>query len=150
MKHVAFTGTQAGWTPQQSRVFREVFTALAPYWFHHGDCIGADAQAHDAVSIIASSTCIYTHPCNIFGKRAFRMGVACAAPLPPLDRNRVMIDHVEGSLQIGDGGGLIATPRLMVEELRSGTWATIRYARKRKVPVHIIWPDGTYIAPPPT
>jgi hypothetical protein len=60
--------------------------------------------------------------------------------LPPLDRNKMMVDDCEA---------LIATPRLMVEELRSGTWSTIRYARKCRKPVHIVWPDGSYIAPPP-
>jgi hypothetical protein len=29
------------------------------------------------------------------------------------------------------------------EERRSGTWATVRYARKTGKPVVIFWPDGT-------
>ncbi len=38
---------------------------------------------------------------------------------------------------------MIAAPAGTTEELRSGTWATIRYARKKKVPLSIVWPDGT-------
>lgn len=37
---------------------------------------------------------------------------------------------------------LIATPRFMYEELRSGTWATVRYAEKKNKPIVIIWPNG--------
>jgi hypothetical protein len=33
---------------------------------------------------------------------------------------------------------LIATPESLTEELRSGTWATIRYARKIKKPCLIL------------
>jgi len=38
---------------------------------------------------------------------------------------------------------LVAAPKSNKEELRSGTWATIRYARKRKRMVTIIYPDGS-------
>jgi hypothetical protein len=37
----------------------------------------------------------------------------------------------------------LACPRGYTEELRSGTWATIRYARKTGVPYVIIFPDRT-------
>lgn len=138
MKHIAFTGTQRGMTTPQLSKFFDVLAGLLPDWFHHGDCIGADAQAHDAVR--RTATLIHVHPCTLHGKRAWRIGDAMSIPLPPLDRNRVMVD---------ESVTLIATPGQMVEELRSGTWATIRYARKQRKPVHIIWPDGTYIPPAP-
>jgi hypothetical protein len=38
---------------------------------------------------------------------------------------------------------MVATPRGFKEELRSGTWATIRYTIKMKKLLTIIWPDGT-------
>jgi hypothetical protein len=37
---------------------------------------------------------------------------------------------------------LVATPRDWYEEQRSGTWATIRYARAQRKAVIIVWPDG--------
>lgn len=139
MKHVAFTGTQRGMTAEQFDRFCSALTldVMAFDWFHHGDCIGADAQAHAAVRRL--TTRIHVHPCNIPSKRAFCVGDAASPVAPPLDRNRVMVDL---------SAALIATPGQMVEELRSGTWSTIRYARKR-IPVHIIWPDGTYTPPAP-
>jgi hypothetical protein len=53
---------------------------------------------------------------------------------PPLERNHDIVDQADV---------MIATPRTMQEEQRSGTWATIRYARKKGRELHIIWPDGT-------
>lgn len=40
---------------------------------------------------------------------------------PPLKRNYDIVDACDI---------LLAAPRTLTEELRSGTWATIRYARK--------------------
>lgn len=138
MIQCAFTGTQAGMTAPQWAKFLDVLAGLAPQWFHHGDCIGADAQAHSAAVRVCE---IHIHPCTITAKRAWCAGAhLMSIPLSPLDRNKMMVDDCEA---------LIATPRLMVEELRSGTWSTIRYARKCRKPVHIVWPDGSYIAPPP-
>lgn len=55
-------------------------------------------------------------------------------PRPPLERNRDVVDASDV---------LLACPGGMAEEQRSGTWATIRYARKAGKPVVIVWPDGT-------
>jgi hypothetical protein len=37
---------------------------------------------------------------------------------------------------------LIATPKEVKEQLRSGTWATVRRARKVGIPIILITPDG--------
>lgn len=44
--------------------------------------------------------------------------------LPPLLRNHVILDHTDH---------LEAFPKTSKEERRSGTWATIRYARQRNI-----------------
>jgi hypothetical protein len=41
-------------------------------------------------------------------------------------------------------GWLLAAPRTKTEEQRSGTWATIRYARKLGRQVCLLWPDGLH------
>lgn len=56
-------------------------------------------------------------------------------PAPYLERNAAI---VQSTLE------LIATPGETVEQVRSGTWATIRQARRRRRPTTIVWPDGTY------
>jgi hypothetical protein len=63
----------------------------------------------------------------------------------PLDRNRTMVN---------ESHGVIAAPMSSAEVMRSGTWATIRYARKAGKPVLVIWPngeivfDGSMLGPP--
>jgi len=48
-------------------------------------------------------------------------------------RNHKMVDSA---------GVLLATPKEDHEVLRSGTWATIRYAYKKNKQVVLVWPDG--------
>jgi hypothetical protein len=55
--------------------------------------------------------------------------------LPALVRNRSVVEAAFGGL-------LIACPK-GPEVWRSGTWATIRYARRRGCVPLIFWPDGT-------
>lgn len=49
--------------------------------------------------------------------------------LEPLERNHVILDHTDY---------LLAFPKTRKEVLRSGTWATIRYAKKRDLPLKIV------------
>lgn len=131
-KHIAFTGTQNGMTPQQAEAFRDVlgWGNHVDHFLHHGDCIGADIDAHRIA--LARGWRIHVHPPDDPRKRAFCAGAVIHAPLPYLVRNRVIVDSAEL---------LVATPS-GPEKLRSGTWATIRYAIKRGKPVWIVWPHG--------
>lgn len=132
--HIAFTGTQRGVTPAQGVKVFELLYTLRPTDFHHGDCIGADADAHDLAATLSNRPKIHVHPCTLHDKRANKQGDVEYAPLPPLVRNHVMVDAATH---------VIATPKGYNEELRSGTWATIRYARKMKRQLFVIYPDGT-------
>lgn len=142
MKNIGFTGTQRGMTEAQRIAFvreMQLRTSQGNVNWHHGDCIGADSQSHDeACERVAAIT---IHPPDVPSKRAF-----CKIPdwasdilfevkreLPYLTRNHNIVDESEE---------LIATPSGK-EVLRSGTWATIRYARKLGHPITIIYPDGT-------
>ena len=137
MNHVAFTGTQKGMTNAQLKSFISLINHIDVDFFHHGDCVGADADAHRAV---VDTIPVIIHPCTIESKRAWCTGAdGTHLPLPPLERNRVMVDM---------SGLLIATPKEYTEQLRSGTWATIRYAYKKNKKIRIIWPDGRIEACP--
>ena len=134
-KHIGFTGTQVGMTRDQKDSFRLLIARLLPTDFHHGDCIGADAEAHELVlETIPQKVFIHIHPPDIKTKRAFKTADDIWPEKPYLERNHEIVDATRM---------LIATPKGMTEEQRSGTWATIRYAWKvggKKV--FIIYPDG--------
>lgn len=135
--HVGFTGTRRGMTFVQRRRLRDdVLWPMQPSDFDHGDCIGSDAQSHP-IAILCGAK-IHLRPSLVTSLRAFceiRTGVdTFYSPKPPLVRNRDIVDASKV---------LIATPGEMTEQLRSGTWSTIRYARKHGRRVIIIFPDGS-------
>ena len=134
---LGFTGTQRGQTQRQRATVRGLFTELKVTELHHGDCIGSDAQADlDAKRVGAN---IVIHPPSDDKKRAFcdySLPVVSREPKSYLERNRDIVD--EGI------DGLIATPKEASEVRRSGTWATVRYARSVGRRIWIVFPDGTF------
>lgn len=140
-RHIGFTGTQIGMTWGQKITVRTVLEALRETGgflqsvpiFHHGDCVGADAEAHELACAIGYQ--IEIHPPAIAEKRAFLSGLRVHMPLPYLARNRIIVESSQA---------MVATPKGQ-EELRSGTWSTIRYALKIKRPLWVIYPDGNFI-----
>lgn len=100
-------------------------------WMDNGDCVGGDKELGELWKAMGGK--LHLRPCTIAGKRAGLAGDVIDPPLPPLARNRT----------IAAADALIAAPKGFAEELRSGTWATVRYARALGRPILIIWPDGT-------
>ncbi len=127
MLHVGFTGTRHGISHAQ---MRHLFTSLAEIeeecdgivGFHHGDCVGADAEAH--VMAIVLGYRVIVHPPKYANLRARCHGHEHLEPKGFMKRNYDIVRAC--SL-------LLATP-CGTEEMshRSGTWATIRYARKKE------------------
>lgn len=129
---IGFTGTRSGMTTFQRKRLTS-FLEHSKGEFHHGDCIGSDAQAHD----IAEKTmeCVI-HPPLKNVARAFKKAKVIHEPKDYLKRNLAIVEICEL---------LIATPGSSTEESRgSGTWATIRYARRAKKRTIIIHPDGKF------
>lgn len=132
---IGFTGTQDGMTARQQKSLRIILACLfePESWFSHGDCIGADEQAHHIAKQIGYK--IDIHPPKDPKKRAFCSGEDIShEPKDYLDRNKYIVDGIV------DGGVLIATPKTKREELRSGTWSTVRYARRREASIWILNP----------
>lgn len=132
--HVGFTGTQYGMTEAQETTLQRLLTELpnAPHVLHHGDCVGADEQAHMIAGQLGFTT--MGHPPVNESKRAFTVCTGWRQAKEYLVRNRDIVGECEV---------VFATPAQAGEQLRSGTWATVRYARLLHRPVHIIAPDGT-------
>jgi len=133
---IGFTGTQTGITPPQFDLLVEVLQELHEVTeAHHGDCLGADREFSIIVDCIFGTGKIHCHPPEDGKKRAFcRVDVMYEA-LPFLVRNHNIVNKTDI---------LIACPKGMNEEVRSGTWATVRFARKQKGIIVILWPDGKY------
>jgi hypothetical protein len=136
---IGFTGTRQGMTPYQKSRVLYLFHLYGLTEFHHGDCVGADAEAHVIAEGIIGCERIVIHPPKISDLRAF---CDAAKILPTKDytkRNRDIVDSVDI---------MIATPKSRKEQQRGlGTWSTIRYSEncmtggylKR---LHIIFPES--------
>lgn len=124
---VGFTGTRRGMTGAQSdtvmRLLRSFHTPGAV--FHHGADLGADHEASLLAERVGYE--VVPHPGGTAKEN--------------IERNHLIVELCQV---------LFAAPA-GAEVLRSGTWATIRFARGLLVkkptggsrPVVIAWPDGT-------
>lgn len=133
---IGFTGTSDKVPAKQIYLLNAFCEDITEYYkgdieLHHGDCINADAIMHAiAVSLDWDIT---IHPPNIRTKRALcNTGriIEVRKPLPYLERNHEIVDATVR---------LIAVPK-GPEIMRSGTWATVRYARKLNRPIKFILP----------
>jgi hypothetical protein len=129
---IGFTGTQRDCTPAQIDRLGDELARHQGGEFHDGDCVGSDDTAHALALGYEYKTVL--HPPNNPSKRAFNRAAIVRQNKPYLERNHDIVDETDM---------LIATPGEFNEQLRSGTWATLRYARKLGRPIIIIWPDGT-------
>lgn len=136
---VGITGTQSGINEKQLRKLWELLWKLKPAALRHGDCIGADAQAHMLALAIGIPN-IIIHPPIIPDKRAFCSGVF---GLPTIVSIQELKSYLIRNRRIVDSCDLlIALPNTNVEHLRSGTWATVRYAQSINRPFQLIVPTG--------
>jgi hypothetical protein len=128
---IGFSGTRKGMSVNQKLVLRSLLLRLQPSEFHHGDCLGADLDAHRLVKAISSEGYpkIVIHPPEMQNFRAFCTGDVIHNPAPYLIRNRAIVDETDV---------LIVAPFQNDEVRRSGTWATARYAMKDGKPVIIL------------
>lgn len=124
-----FTGTRSGMTRRQCAALQLFLTEQVGFEFHHGRCVGADFQAWAIVDRLQADT--IAHPSDNEDLTAETRDYSTRPRKPPLERNHDIVDECDI---------LIAAPKTLREELRSGTWATIRYARKTGVPVVILDP----------
>jgi hypothetical protein len=98
---------------------------------HHGDCVGADKDFHDICE--SFNIKIIIHPPIIDDLRAFCKSDVILEPKDYHVRNNYIVDSTDM---------LIGFPNSKKETLRSGTWSTIRHARRTGKDLHIIFPNG--------
>ncbi len=128
---LGFTGTQRGMTDKQKDRLRAMIFLFQPTEFHHGDCIGADAEAHKIAVAMKVEPII--HPPSDSKKRAFCKEGRILTPKPYGIRNRDIVIACNF---------LVGMPAEAQEVLRSGTWSTLRFAMDVKKDFFVIYPDG--------
>jgi hypothetical protein len=138
---VGFTGTREGCTPAQGGALARWFRDNAVTVFRHGACLGADTEAVIHCAHYRPDAVVIAHRSDLAAMTseiALQHSHGSRDPKPPLERNRDIVDACDL---------LIVCPKGTAEEQRSGTWATVRYARKRMrhqvLRIVFVWPDGT-------
>lgn len=142
--NIGFTGTREGMNEFQTEQFTQIIAAFAPlgFCFHHGDCIGADADAHailKSVLKISHNTCvsIAIHPGhNQYKKSPTRAYCEWFSICYPAKQYIARDKDIVTQSDI-----LIAVPKTQnMTIIRSGTWTTVRYALKQHKGVIVIPP----------
>lgn len=138
-----FTGSRHGMTPEQRKVFIDIFSSGKSTEFHYGDCVGADEEALMLLIELGGGV-LYSHPATIFldWDKRWRANTADKYPelgitqLPakhPLERNKDIVRQSDY---------LVACPSSDNPFTKSGTWSTIRYARSLSDNFTVILPNG--------
>lgn len=131
MRIIGMTGNREGLTKEARSVLEQLLVKLNPKEAHHGDCVGADAEFHE---LVVGKMRVIIHPPDNPSKRARCKGYTeIREEKSYLERNKAIVNES----QI-----LIGLPVNCIEYARSGTWSTIRYARKIGRPIIIILPTG--------
>lgn len=128
---IGFTGSRTGMSVNAYKKLQEFLNANEIIEGHHGDCIGADTTFHRELE--QRNVKIVIHPPDNDQLRAFNNSQYMMPVKPYLMRNKDIVKACDV---------LIAFPSQYVELLKSGTWSTIRYARKINKKVYIFYPDG--------
>ena len=106
----------------QKQTLKEFIENMKISEFHHGDCVGADADVHSFIKSAFPEIRIVIHPPVEEKHRAFCKGEVVLKAKDYMDRNRDIVDASEI---------LFALPQPNSNP-RSGTLATIRYSEKKK------------------
>ena len=132
---VGFTGTREGMIREQKRRLVIMLLSWNPAEVHHGCCVGSDQQAN-TIAREALSIPTVGHPPTCPDWRMSDYGYACNEVRP--EKPYVARDHDI----VDETDCLLAAPKTDTEELRSGTWLTVRYAVKQGKRVFLILPSG--------
>ncbi len=112
-----FTGTRYGMNAWQREQLKKYFQQMGITELHQGMCIGGDEEANTIARDLGLRT--VGHPPIQNKLRSECIVDQLHKPLPYMTRNHNIVDAVKI---------LFVGPYTNLEVLRSGTWATYRYA----------------------
>lgn len=139
---VGFTGTASGLTVPQHDGVRVALAWLRndAREFHHGLCVGADQTAAAYAKGLAYECHGWPGRPEGDPARSTKAPVDVLHPLPEGREPELARNHELAGRHV-----LLAAPRQDRMTLRSGTWATVRYAHRLLRPVLLALPDGRII-----
>lgn len=138
---IGFTGTRDGMSRRQLQAAYKILIGIDKIELYHGGCQGADLDIERLLLLAERVPAITCYPGDEtqFKAAIQRRGeqidsgmvelYEVHAPMPYLARNKKIVHESEI---------MIAAPATLHEQQRSGTWATIRYARKVGKPLIIL------------
>lgn len=128
---IGFTGTRDGMTEHQKWTVGVFLQHHKPEWVHHGSCVGADYDFHKIAR--ARHIKIKGHP---------PINTSLIALLDFDDENEPKSYLVRNADIVNETDHLIACPKESSIQFKGGTWGTYHYAKRRDLPIMIIWPNG--------
>ncbi len=129
---LGITGTRQGLTDTQRGHAVNIARTHTFTEVHHGDCVGVDEQVAMIIKRFQPNCSIISHPPTNPMHRAFTPCSQLHSPRSYLQRNKDIVEESDV---------LIAFPKESGEVIRSGTWATIRHARAKGIPVLVVYPN---------
>lgn len=128
---IGITGTREGMNENQAcRVYKFLSQYPPGTEFHHGDCVGVDAQAAKLAKLLGFK--IISHPGpDKDGLRAYFESDVILEPETHFKRNRNIVDTCDI---------LLVVPLQNQWQPRGGTWYTHDYAIKQNKPIEIYLP----------
>lgn len=132
--HLGITGSRKGMTEKQFDVIKKLVkegNSIISH-FHHGDCIGVDVQTAILIEHYLPDVWIVCHPPDKVNTRGFGPYHEIYSPKPYLVRDQAIVNLSKYLWAVPD----------KPECVRSGTWATVRMARKKGIPITIVMPNG--------
>lgn len=134
---LGFTGTHRVPLPEaQQRALVAYLIKDLPTTVLHGGAPGSDEMFHDLLAELAPETIVEIYPGSAdryrYWHRRHPLGLHYSQP--PLVRDKLIARRCDR---------LLGCPAQVEEIIRSGTWATVRYARAAHKPITLILPDGS-------
>ena len=141
MPKISITGTRTidSITQLQLTNFRQLMIEYRDKGYthlNHGDCQGADEIAHEIAIELGLEIVIYPPEKTEYRANCKGANVAIHSEASYRNRNQAIVNN---------GHVLLALPKSNFEQLRSGTWMTVRMARKVNLPMMICYPDGRIV-----
>lgn len=136
--HIGFTGSRTGTTTAQLHALRGWLLTYDVATFHHGCCVGADTMANNVAQELG--LLVVFHP-------PLDMSQASDLSAYPGEWRKAQDYKTRNKAIVEETDLLIAMPGMSEQSgVRSGTWQTVRMARRVSKPIVVLGRMGGWIS----